>query len=78
MRPHPGHTCGLFTYPIPGTSPRGGADDNTRMAASFGGNGAAPRGWRARLLSCGGCLVLLKAVQCSGYPSGSATAWKPS
>ena len=52
MRPHPGHTCGLFTYLIPRTSPRGGADDNTRMAASFGGNGAAPRVGGGGLDSC--------------------------
>ena len=40
MHPHPGYTCGLLTYPVLGTSPRGGADNNTRMAASLGGNGA--------------------------------------
>ena len=44
MRPHPVYTCGLLTYPVLGTSPRGGADDSTRMAASLGGNGVPSGG----------------------------------
>ena len=40
MRPQPVHTRRLLTYPVPGTSTRGGADESTGMAASFGDNGA--------------------------------------
>ena len=44
MCSNPVHTCGLLTYPVLGTSPRGGADDSERMAASLRDNGAPSGG----------------------------------
>ena len=62
MRPHLAHTRELLTYSVSGTPLSGGADESTGWQPVLATMERRLGGWRARLLSRGGRLVLLKAV----------------